>query len=150
MRFMILLKATPESEADAPPSTELLAAMGKYNEELLRAGVMIAGEGLQSSAKGARVRFSAAERTVIHGPFSDTTCLIAGFWMFEVKSLAEAIEWVQRCPFPFDGGNTAEIEIRQVFEAEDFGAAFTPELRAAEERLRAHLQQHSRPLGPHH
>lgn len=150
MRFMILLKATAESEADVLPSTELLAAMGKYNEELVQAGVMVAGEGLHASARGARVRFSGTERTVVHGPFSDTAHLIAGFWMFEVNSLEEAIEWVRRCPFPFDGGGEAEIEIRQVFEAEDFGAAFTPELRAAEEQFRAHLQEHGKPLGRQH
>jgi len=150
MRFMILLKATADSEADVLPGSELLAAMGKYNEELVQAGVMLAGEGLRSSARGARVHFSGTERTVSHGPFSDTAGLIAGFWMFDVQSLDEAIAWVRRCPFSFDGGGTAEIEIRQVFEAEDFGAAFTPEQRAAEERMRAHLQQHGKPPGPRH
>lgn len=123
MRFMVIVKATQASEAGEMPSEELLAAMGRYNEELVKAGVMLAGEGLQPSAKGARVRFSGNARTVIDGPFAETRELIAGFWMFQVASLEEAIEWVKRCPNPFDG--ESEIEIRQVFEAEDFGEEFT-------------------------
>lgn len=135
MRFMILLKADKTTEAGVLPSQDLLAAMGKYNEELVKAGVLLAGEGLQPSSKGARVKFQGAKRTVIDGPFTETKELIAGFWLLEVKSKEEAIEWVKRCPNPLEG--EAEIEIRQVFEAEDFGEAFTPELREAEERLRA-------------
>lgn len=124
MRFMVIVKATQASEAGEMPSEELLAAMGRYNEELVKAGVMLAGEGLQPSAKGARVRFSGNARTVIDGPFAETRELIAGFWMFQVASLEEAIEWVKRCPNPFDG--ESEIEIRQVFEAEDFGDGVHP------------------------
>ncbi|AVK04603.1 MULTISPECIES: YciI family protein [Pseudomonas aeruginosa group] len=139
MRFMVIVKATQASEAGEMPSEELLAAMGRYNEELVKAGVMLAGEGLQPSAKGARVRFSGSTRTVIDGPFAETRELIAGFWMFQVASLEETIEWVKRCPNPFDG--ESEIEIRQVFEAEDFGEEFTPELREREERLRAELEK---------
>jgi hypothetical protein len=134
MRFMLLLKADKNTEAGVLPSTELLAAMGKYNEELVKAGVMLAGEGLQPSSKGARVKFSGKKRTVIDGPFAETKELIAGFWLIQVKSKEEAIEWVKRCPNPLEG--EAEIEIRQVFEAADFGEAFTPELREQEERLR--------------
>jgi hypothetical protein len=137
MRFMILVKADKNSEAGILPSTELLAAMGKYNEELVKAGVMLAGEGLQPSSKGARVKFSGTKRTVVDGPFSEAKELIAGFWLIQVKSKEEAIEWVKRCPNPTEG--ESEIEIRQVFEAEDFGAEFTPELREQEERLRARL-----------
>ena len=133
MRFMIVVKADKNSEAGIMPSKELLAEMGKYNEELARAGVLLAGEGLHPTSKGARVKFSGAQRTVIDGPFAETKELIAGFWLWQVKSKDEAIEWVKRAPF----GDGAEIEIRQVFEAEDFGAALTPELRAQEERLRA-------------
>ena len=135
MRFMIIVKATKDSEAGVMPSEQLLTEMGKYNEELLKADVMLAGEGLQPSSKGARVRFSGSRRTVIDGPFAETKELIAGFWLWEVKSKEEAIEWVKRCPNPMPG--ESEIEIRQVFEAEDFGAEFTPELREQEERLRA-------------
>ena len=135
MRFMIIVKATKDSEAGVMPSEQLLTEMGKYNEELVKAGVMLAGEGLQPSSKGARVRFSGGRRTVIDGPFAETKELIAGFWLWEVKSKEEAIEWVKRCPNPMPG--ESEIEIRQVFEAEDFGAEFTPELREQEERLRA-------------
>jgi hypothetical protein len=135
MRFMIIVKATPESEAGKMPSEKLLAEMGKYNEELVRAGVMLAGEGLHPSSKGARVLFSGSKRTVVDGPFTETKELIAGFWLIQVKSKEEAIEWVKRCPNPME--SDSEIEIRQVFEAEDFGAEFTPELRAQEERLRA-------------
>jgi hypothetical protein len=138
MRFMVIVKATKESEAGVLPDEKLLAAMGKYNEELVKAGVMLAGEGLQPSSKGARVRFSGSKRTVIDGPFAETKELIAGFWMWKVKSKEEAIEWVRRCPNPFAG--ESEIEIRQVFEAEDFGAEFTPELREQEERLRAQME----------
>jgi hypothetical protein len=135
MRFMLLLKANEDSEAGVLPSQELLTEMGKYNEELVNAGVMLAGEGLQASSKGARVKFSGANRTVIDGPFTETKELIAGYWLIQVKSLDEAIEWVKRCPNPLEG--ESEIEIRQVFEAEDFGEEFTPELREQEERLRA-------------
>jgi hypothetical protein len=135
MRFMIMIKANKDTEAGVLPDQKLLTDMGKYNEELVKAGVMLAGEGLQASSKGARVRFSGAKRTVIDGPFTETKELIAGFWLWQVKSLEEAIEWVKRCPNPT--GEEAEIEIRQVFEAEDFGPAFTPELREQEERLRA-------------
>ena len=135
MRFMVMVKATKDSEAGVLPDEKLLAEMGKFNEELVKAGVMLAGEGLQPSSKGARVRFSGAKRTVIDGPFAETKELIAGFWLWQVKSKAEAIEWLKRAPF---GGGT-EVEIRQVFEAEDFGAEFTPELRKQEERLRAQM-----------
>ena len=134
MRFMVIVKSTPESEAGQMPDEKLLAAMGKYNEELVNAGVMKAGEGLHPSSKGARVRFSGNNRTVVDGPFAESKELIAGFWLWEVGSLAEAIEWVKRCPNPHVGDS--EIEIRQVFAAEDFGAEFTPELRKQEERLR--------------
>lgn len=133
MRFMVLVKASKESEAGVMPSTELLAEMGKFNEELVKAGVMLAGEGLHPSSKGARVRFEGKKRTVIDGPFTEAKELIAGFWLWQVKSKEEAIEWLKRAPF--DGGT--EVEIRQVFEAEDFGPALTPELREQEERLRA-------------
>jgi len=135
MRFMVMVKATQDSENGVMPSEELLAAMGRYNEELAKAGVMLAGEGLQPSSKGARVRFDGASRTVVDGPFAETKELVAGFWIFQCKSLEECIEWVKRCPNPMPGAS--EIEIRQVFEADDFGAEFTPELRQAEERLRA-------------
>src|ERR671927_2043205 len=134
MRFMIIVKASKDSEAGKMPSEELLAAMGRYNEELVKAGVMLAGEGLHPSSKGARVRFSGSQRTVIDGPFAEAKELIAGFWLIQVKSLDEAIEWVKRCPNPTSG--ESEIEIRQVHEAEDFGAEFTPELREQEDRLR--------------
>jgi hypothetical protein len=140
MRFMVIVKASKSSEAGALPSEELLAAMGKYNEELNKAGVMLAGEGLQPSSKGARVRFAGEKRTVIDGPFAETKELVAGFWLWKCTSLQEAIEWVKRCPNPMPG-EEAEIEIRQVFEAEDFGPALTPELREQEERLRAQLEQ---------
>jgi hypothetical protein len=137
MRFMVMVKADKNTEAGVMPSEKLLAEMGKYNEELVKAGVLLAGEGLQPSSKGARVKFSGDKRTVIQGPFPDTKKLIAGFWLFQVKSKEEAIEWVKRCPNPLEGD--CEIEIRQVFEAEDFGAEFTPELREAEERMRAKI-----------
>ncbi len=135
MRFMIIVKATKDSEAGVMPSEQLLTEMGKFNEELVNAGVMLAGEGLQPSSKGARVRFSGSTRTLIDGPFAETKEVIAGYWLWQVKSKEEAIEWVNRCPNPVPG--ESEIEIRQVFEAEDFGAEFTPELREQEERLRA-------------
>jgi len=135
MRVMVMVKATKESEAGQMPRTELLAAMGNFNEELVKAGVMLAGEGLHPSSKGKRVRFSGAQRTVIDGPFAETKELVAGYWLWQVKSMEEAVEWVRRCPNPMEG--ESEIEIRRVFEAEDFGAEFTPELRAQEERLRA-------------
>jgi hypothetical protein len=135
MRFMILLKANKDTEAGVLPDQKLLTDMGKFNEELANAGVLLAGEGLQPSSKGARVKFSGANRTVIDGPFAETKELIAGFWLWQVKSKDEAIEWVKRCPNPT--GEEAEIEIRQVFEAEDFGPALTPELREQEQRLRA-------------
>ena len=134
MRFMVMVKATKDSEAGVLPDEKLLADMGKYNEELVKAGVMLAGEGLQASSKGARVRFSGSKRTVIDGPFPETKELIAGYWLFQVKSLEEAIEWVKRCPNPMPN-EESEIEIRQVFEADDFGPEFTPELREQEERL---------------
>jgi hypothetical protein len=137
MRFMIIVKATDESEAGEMPSEELLAAMGAYNEELVKAGVMLAGDGLHPSSKGARVRFSGSDRTVIDGPFAETKELIAGYWLWQVKSKEEAIEWVKRCPNPMEG--ESEIEIRQVFEAEDFGDEYTPELRERDERLRARV-----------
>jgi hypothetical protein len=139
MRFMVIVKATKESEAGAPPSEKIMTEMGKYNEELAKAGVMLAGEGLQPSSKGARVKFSGKKRTVIDGPFTETKELIAGFWLIQVKSKEEAIEWVKRCPNPFDGDS--EIEIRQVFEAADFGPEFTPELRKQEERIRAQISK---------
>lgn len=138
MRFMVMVRATRSSEAGGMPSEALLTAMGNYNEELVKAGVMLAGEGLQPSAKGARIRFSGDRREVIDGPFPETRELIAGFWLFQTRSLDECIEWVKRCPNPFEDG-TSEIEIRQVFEAEDFGAEFTPEAREQEERLRADI-----------
>lgn len=136
MRFMVMVKASQDSEAGVMPSTELLEAMGKYNEELAGAGVMLAGEGLQPSSKGVRVRFSGSERTVIDGPFTETKELIAGYWLWQCGSLREAIDWVKQCPNPMPG-RESEIEIRQVFEAEDFGAEFTRELREQDERLRA-------------
>ena len=142
MRFMVIVKASKESEAGIMPSQELLAAMGKYNQQLAEAGVLIAGEGLQASSKGARVRFSGNVRTVIDGPFPETKELIAGFWIFQVKSKQEAIEWVKRCPNPMPG--ESEIEIRQIFEAEDFGAELTPALREQEERLRMNITKTAR------
>ncbi len=137
MKFMILLKADQNTEAGVMPSEKLLADMGKYNEELVKAGVLLECEGLHPSSRGARVRFSGSKRTVVDGPFTEAKELLAGFWMIQVKSKEEAIEWVKRCPNPLEG--EAEIEIRQVFEAEDFGAEFTPELREAEERLRRQM-----------
>jgi len=136
MRFMVIVKASKESEAGVMPDTKLLAAMGKYNEELVKAGIMQAGEGLHPTSKGKRVKFSGSQRTVIDGPFAETKELIAGFWLWKAKSMDEALEWLKKAPF--DGGT--EIEIRQIFEAEDFGAEFTPELRAREEALRKKIE----------
>lgn len=141
MRFMVLVKADRNSEAGVMPSEEMLAEMGRYNEELVKAGVMLGGEGLHPSSRGARVRFSGTSRTVTDGPFAETRELVAGFWLWKCASLQEAIDWVQRCPNPMPG--ESEIEIRQVFEAEDFGDAFTPELREKEEQLRAQLDRRS-------
>jgi len=134
MRFMVIVKASKDSEAGKMPSEKLLAAMGKFNEELVRAGIMLAGEGLQPSSKGARVRFAGTKRTVIDGPFTESKELVAGFWLWKVKSKEEAIEWVKRCPNPMEG--ESEIEIRQLFEPEDFGSELTPELREQEQRVR--------------
>jgi hypothetical protein len=136
MRFLVIVKATKDSEAGVMPDEKLLAAMGNFNEELVQAGIMQAGEGLHPSSKGARVVFNGAKRTVIDGPFAETKELVAGFWIWKVKSKEEAIAWVKKCPNPFTEGESV-IEIRQIFEAEDFGAEFTPELREQEERLRA-------------
>jgi hypothetical protein len=135
MRFMVIVKANPDSEAGVLPNKEVLTAMGKYNEELVKAGTMLAGEGLQPSSKGKRVRFSGSKRMVIDGPFAETKELVAGFWLWQAKSMEEAVEWLKKAPF--DGGT--EVEIRQIFEAEDFGDEFTPELREQEERLRAQI-----------
>jgi hypothetical protein len=137
MRFMVIVKANKDTEAGVMPSEQLLREMGNYNQELVEAGIMQAGEGLQPSSKGARVQFSGDLRTVVDGPFAETKELIAGYWLWQCKSLQEAIEWVKRCPNPT--GEESEIEIRQIFEAEDFGAEFTPELREQEERLRAEM-----------
>jgi hypothetical protein len=134
---MVIVKATKESEGGAPPDAKLLAEMGKFNEELVRAGMLLAAEGLQASSKGARVRFAGDKRTVVDGPFTETKELIAGFWLWQVKSKEEAIEWVKRCPNPFNVDS--EIEIRQVYEAEDFGPEMSPELREQEERIRAQM-----------
>src|SRR5687767_13778068 len=136
MRFMVLVKADKNSEAGVMPDQKILAEMGKFNEDLVKAGVMLAGEGLQASSKGARVKFSGGKKTVIDGPFTETKELVAGYWLWQVKSKEEAIEWLKRAPF-----EDAEVEIRQVLEAEDFGPAFTPELREQEERLRAQVAQ---------
>ena len=135
MRVMVMVKATADSEAGVMPSEQLLADMGRYNEELVKAGIMEAGEGLHPSAKGARVRFSGTQRSVVDGPFAETKELVAGFWMWQVRSREEALAWARRCPNP--SGEEGELELRQVFEAEDFGDALTPELREQEERLRA-------------
>jgi len=139
MRFMIMVKANADTEAGKMPSEELLTEMGKYNEELVKAGVLLAGEGLHPSSRGARVRFSGRDRTVIDGPFAETKELIAGFWLIQAKSKEEALEWVKRIPNPT--GEESEVEVRQVFEAEDFGDEFTPELREQEQRLRAQVEQ---------
>jgi hypothetical protein len=146
MRVMVIVKASKESEAGEMPSQELLAAMGNFNEELVKAGVMLAGEGLHPTSKGTRVRFSGSKRTVIDGPFAETKELIAGFWLWQVKSMEEAIEWVKRCPNPMT--SDSEIEIRPVFEADDFGAEFTPELRAQEERQRAKMNKLAKAAEP--
>ena len=138
MRFMVIVKATEDSEAGVMPSTEMLAEMGQYNEELVKAGIMLSGDGLHPSSKGARVRFEGTKRTVTDGPFAETKELVAGFWIWQCASLDEAIEWVKKCPNPMLG--PSEIEIRQIFEAEDFGAEFTPELREQEDRLRAQME----------
>jgi hypothetical protein len=138
MRVMVIVKATAGSEAGEMPSQQLLADMGRYNEELVKAGIMLAGEGLKPSSQGKRVRFSGAKRTVIDGPFTETKELIAGYWLWQVRSMDEAIEWVRRCPNPMT--TDSDIEIRPIFEAEDFGAEFTPELREQEERLRTQIQ----------
>jgi hypothetical protein len=142
MRFMILIKATKDSEAGVMPDEKLLTEMGKFNEELVKAGVMLAGEGLHPTSKGARVKFSGKKRTLIDGPFAETKELIAGFWIWQAKSKEEAIEWVKRCPNPHS--EETEVEIRQIFEAEDFGAEFTPELREQEDRLRADIAKQKR------
>src|SRR5678815_3839589 len=142
MRFMILIKADKNTEAGVMPSEQLLADMGRFNEELVKAGIMQAGEGLQPPTKGARVKFDGTKRTVVNGPFAETKELIAGFWIWKCKSKQEAIDWVKRCPNP--SGAESEIEIRQIFEAEDFGKEFTPELRAQEDRLRAQIEKQSK------
>ncbi|MBI3707814.1 MAG: YciI family protein [Proteobacteria bacterium] len=144
MRFIVIVKATKNSEAGVMPSEQLLAEMGKYNEELVKAGVLLAMDGLHPSSKGARVKFSRGKKTVTDGPFTEAKELIAGFWLWQVKSMEEAIEWVKRCPDPMPG-EESEIEIRRVFEAEDFGAEFTPELREQEERLRAQVEKYKKP-----
>jgi hypothetical protein len=143
MRVMVIVKATKNSEAGVLPDEKLLTAMGKYNEELVKAGVMLAGEGLHPSSRGKRVKFGGGKKTVIDGPFAETKELIAGFWLWQVRSMEEAIEWVRRCPDPMPG-EESEIEIRRVFEAEDFGKELTPELRAQEERLRAEVERQQR------
>ena len=140
MRFMVVVKATKNSEAGMLPTKDLLAAMGRFNDELVKAGVMLAGEGLHPSAKGKRVKFAAGKRTVVDGPFAETKELVAGYWIWQVKSMEEALEWVRRCPDPMPG-EESELEIRPVFEAEDFGKEFTPELRAQEERLRVEVER---------
>ena len=140
MRFCVMVKATQDSEAGVMPSEKLLADMGKFNEDLIKAGVMLAGEGLHPSSRGKRVKFSGNQRTVTDGPFAETKELVAGFWLWQCKSMEEAVEWVKRCPRPFETGD-CEIEIRRVFEAEDFGVEFTPELREQEERQRAELSR---------
>ncbi|WP_409318314.1 YciI family protein [Pseudomonas sp. KCJK9016] len=141
MRFMIIVKASQDSEAGVMPSEQLLTDMGNYNEELSKAGILVSADGLHPSSKGARVRFSGEKRSVIDGPFAETKELIAGYWIWDVKSKEEAIEWVKRCPNPMPG-TESEIEIRQVFSAEDFGAEFTPELREQEERIREQAKKH--------
>jgi hypothetical protein len=140
MKVMVIVKASKNSEAGVMPSEELMRKMGAFNEELIKAGIMLAGEGLHPSVKGKRIQFSGGKRSVVDGPFSETKELVAGFWLWQVKSLDEAVEWARRCPDPMPGED-AELEIRQVFDAEDFGAELTPELRAQEERLRAELEQ---------
>jgi hypothetical protein len=141
MRFLVIVKANSDTEAGQLPSTELLTAMGKYNEELVKAGVLLAAEGLQPSSKGARIKFSGSKRTVVDGPFAETKELIAGFWLWQCRSKEEAIEWAKRCPNPT--GAESEIEVRQVFEAEDFGAELTPELREQEQRIGARMSENA-------
>src|SRR6185369_11672096 len=143
MRFMVMVKATKESEAGALPSEKLLAEMGKYNEELVKAGIMLAGEGLHPSSKGKRIRFSGDKRSVVDGPFTEAKELVAGYWLWQVKSIEEAVEWARRCPNPMPG-EEGELEIRPVFEAEDFGKEFTPELRAQEERIRSEIEKRAK------
>lgn len=143
MRFMVIVKASKDSEAGVMPSQELLAAMGKYNEQLAQAGIMQAGEGLHPSLKGARIRWSGGKQTVIDGPFAETEELVAGFWLWKCKSKQEAMDWAKRCPAPMGPGKEAEIEIRQIFDAEDFGAEFTPELREQEDRIREQIAKQS-------
>ena len=143
MRVMVIVKATKSTEADNVPSEKHLAEVAKFNEELVKAGVMLAAEGLQPSSKGKRVTFSGSKKTVVDGPFAETKELIAGFWLWQVKSLEEAVEWVRRCPYPMPGEESI-VEIRPVFEADDFGKEFTPELRAQEERLRAEVERQRR------
>ena len=140
MRFMVIVKATPESESGALPDQQMLAEMGKYNEELVKAGIMLAGDGLHPSRNGKRIRFAAGKRTVVDGPFTETKELIAGYWIWQVRSMDEAVEWARRCPDPMPGED-AELEIRPIFEAEDFGEQFTPELRAQEERIRKEMER---------
>ena len=141
MRVMVIIKANQDTEAGKMPSEEMFAAMGAYNEELAKAGIMLAGDGLHPSVRGKRVRFSGSQRTVIDGPFAETKELIAGFWIWQVKSMEEAVEWVRRVPHPHDGVGDTEIEIRQIFEAADFGVEFTPELQEQEERIRTQILQ---------
>jgi hypothetical protein len=143
MRVMVIVKSSKNSEAGVMPTEELLAAMGKYNEELVKAGVMLGGDGLHPSGKGKRLRFSAGKKTVIDGPFTEAKELVAGYWIWQVKSMEEAVEWAKRCPDPMPGED-AELEIRPVFEAEDFGKEYTPELRAQDDRLRAQIEQQQR------
>jgi hypothetical protein len=143
MKVMVAVKATKNSEAGVMPNEKLLAAMGKYNEELVKAGIMLAGEGLHPSSKGKRIKFSGNKRTVVDGPFTETKELIAGFWIWQVRSMEEAVEWARRCPNPMPG-EEAELELRPIFGPEDFGAEFTPELRAKEKRLRAEVERHNR------
>jgi hypothetical protein len=145
MRVMVIIKATPQSEAGAMPSEKLLAEMGQYNEALMNAGILLSGEGLHPSVRAQRIRFAGGSTTVIAGPFPQTQELIAGYWVWQVSSMEEALSWAKRCPHPMPGEEAA-LEIRQVFSAEDFGQEFTPELRAQEERLRAELEQQQRPL----
>jgi hypothetical protein len=147
MRVMVIVKATKNSEAGVMPSEKMLAEMGRFNEELVKAGIMLAGDGLHPSSKGKRVRFSGGQKSVVDGPFAETKELIAGFWIWQVKSMDEALEWARRCPDPMPGEDS-ELELRPIFEAEDFGAEFTPELRAQEERLRAEMERQGKALAP--
>lgn len=142
MRVIVMVKATKDSEAGVMPDETILTAMGHFNDELVKAGIMLAGEGLHPTSKGKRVRFSGTKRTVIDGPFAETSELVAGFWLWQVTSMAEAVEWVKRCPNPFPG--ESEVEIRQVFEVDDFGAEYTPELRAQEDRQRAEIEKRAK------